>query len=280
MTTSDARRLAGRVALVTGCGRKKGIGRGIALALARAGAALAVADVEALGRRNLVEADDPDEAGWKGIESLVAEIEELGGRALPLVGDVGRGADAERMVAQAIAHFGQVDVLVNNAAAPHGLDRGWSWEVPEAAFDEVLRVNTKGVFLMSTALARHLLANKAAGRIINISSSAGRRGLAQRAAYSASKFAVIGLTQSMAAELGPHGILVNAICPGLVITPRQASRLAQGGEAGAAAQRLAGPVPRAGTPADIGEVAVFLADPAITYVTGQALNVDGGQMMI
>ena len=143
-----------------------------------------------------------------------------GSRALAQVGDVGNKDDAERMVADAIANFGKVDILVNNAAAPHGPDRDWTWKVSEEAWNEVFRVNTKGTFLMSTAVVRHLLERQAPGRIINIASTAGRHGLPQRAAYSASKFAIIGLTQAMAGELAANGITVNAICAGAMDTAR------------------------------------------------------------
>ena len=213
--------LDGQVALVTGCGRLKGLGRGIALALARAGAGTVVTDVLASGKRNASEATDPEaEVGWKGLDSLVDEISDLGARAFAQVGDVGNKDHAERMVAGAIAYFGKVDILVNNAAAPHGPDRDWTWNVSEEAWNEVFRVNTKGTFLMSTAVVRHLLERQAPGRIINIASTAGRHGLPQRAAYSASKFAIIGLTQAMAGELAANGITVNAICAGAMDTAR------------------------------------------------------------
>ena len=170
--------LDGLVALVTGCGRYQGLGRGIALALADAGADVAVNDVTAGGTRNAAEgAAIEDEIGWNGLTSLVEEIESLGRRALAVVGDVADGADANRMVDQVGKGLGPVDILVNNAGAPHGADRGLTWEVPLDAFAEVLRINTTGVFLMSSAVTRQLLGRGAAGRIINISSGAGIRGI-------------------------------------------------------------------------------------------------------
>ena len=136
-----------------------------------------------------------------------------------------------------------------------------------------MRINTTGVFLMSRAVVRHLLDRGAPGRIISISSGAGRRGYARRAAYSASKFAVHGLTESMALELAPHRITVNAVAPGTVATDRQVSRESRAGEG---AVPPPAPVGRLGTPDDIARAVVFLADAAASYITGQILSVDGG----
>lgn len=266
--------LTGQAALVTGCGRMQGIGRATALALAGAGADVVISDLVASGVHNIAEADDSERAaGWQGLDSLKAEIEALGRRAAVVTGDVSQFDDAERMVAAAIAAMGRLDILVNNAGAPHGADRGWSWEVPEDAFDKVMRINAKGVFLMSTAMVRHLVARAAPGRIVNIASGAGKRGYPKRAAYCASKFAVIGLTQSMAEELGERGITVNAVCPGPIATARQASR--QGQAVGA----IRTPVQRLGTPQDVARAVLFLVEPTADYLTGQALNVDGGLLM-
>lgn len=275
--------LDGQVALVTGCGRYRGLGRGIALALASAGADVALTDIARDGTRNVMEAGEEERAvGWKGLDSVVEEVEELGRRAVALLGDVGRAEDAQRMVDDAADALGAVDILVNNAGAPHGADRTWTWEVPEDAFDAVLRINTKGVFLMSSAVVRHLLGRESSGRIINIASGAGKRGFPQRAAYCASKFAVIGLTQSMAQELASRGITVNAVCPGAMNTARQASRAARaasGDDADAEAAPPVAPVNRLGEPLDVARAVAFLADPDADYITGQSINVDGGLIM-
>jgi len=279
-------RLDDKIALITGCGRIKGIGRGIALAFAREGADLAITDVAPVGTRNVRESgEDEARADWKGLESLAAEIEQLGRGVLTLMGDVSQKADAERMVQQTIDHFGRIDILVNNAAAPHGADRDFFWNVPEEAFDKVLAINPKGNFLMSAAVARHMLARGGSGRIISLASVAGKVGSQKRAAYSASKFAVIGLTQAMAQELAPHGITVNAICPGSVDTARnQSTRARESTDAPTAAEggeRMIRTAPdgRIATPADIAHMAVFLADPASDHITGQSINVDGGSVM-
>jgi 3-oxoacyl-[acyl-carrier protein] reductase len=277
--------LDGQVALVTGCGRLKGIGRAVALALAGAGADVAVTDIVAAGTRNISETDDAErDAGWTGLDTLVGEIEVLGRRAIALTGDVGEEADAEHMVAEAIERLGRVDILVNNAGAPHGPDRGLTWEVPVSGFDTVLRINTRGVFLMSRPVIRHLLARREKGeaidgRIVNIASGAGKRGVPERAAYCASKFAVVGLTQVMAQELGALDITVNAVCPGTIATARQASRAARQKEAGVQYEYVKAAVPRTGTGGDIARTVLFLAEPQASFITGQSINVDGGMLM-
>jgi NAD(P)-dependent dehydrogenase (short-subunit alcohol dehydrogenase family) len=217
------------------------------------------------------------QVGWQGLPSLAKELTAKGVKSLALVGDVGEKEHAERMVKEAIAGLGQIDILVNNAAAPHGPDRNWTWLVPEDAFDLVMRVNARGTFLMSSAVTRHLLERLAAGRIINISSGSGRRGQPQRAAYSASKFAILGLTQTMAAELAPHHITVNAVCPGAMATSRQThTKPASERAPGVDAPIPAAPVGRMGIPDDVARAVLFLADPAADYITGEALNINGG----
>jgi NAD(P)-dependent dehydrogenase (short-subunit alcohol dehydrogenase family) len=152
--------LDGKVVLITGCARARGMGRAMAVAFARVGADVVATDVVAGGTRNENEEGlEETRLSWKGLESLAAEVEGLGRRVATFVGDVSRAADAERMVADALGRFGRLDVLVNNAAAPHGADRRLLWEVPEEAWDAVLGVNLKGVYLMSRAVIPHMLAH-------------------------------------------------------------------------------------------------------------------------
>src|SRR5262249_52820475 len=165
------------------------------------------------------------------------------------------------------------------AGAPHGSDRNWTWLVPEEAYDSVMRINAKGVFLMSSAAIRLMLERNIKGRIINIASGAGKRGFPQRAAYCASKFAVLGLTQSMAQELGAHHITVNAISPGPIDTARQAARGGAARDGKLAQTSFQTPVPRLGIAADIARAALFFAEPSADFVTGQAVNIDGGLLM-
>jgi len=274
---------AGKVVMVTGCARARGIGRAIAVAFARAGADLVVTDVAAGGTRNENEEGlEEIRLGWKGLDSLAGEIKGLGRRVLTLVGDVSRAADAERFVADALAQFGHIDVLVNNAAAPHGADRRLLWEMPEEAWDLVIDVNLKGTFLMSRAVIPHML-KRGSGRIISMASVSGKRGTARRGAYTASKFGVIGLTQVMAQELGAHGITANAICPGSVDTSRRESTSRR---ERALAERdpnapvlSVPPTGRVARPDDIARLALFFASEASDHITGQAWNVDGGSVM-
>ena len=274
---------AGTVVLVTGCARARGIGRAISVAFARAGADVVATDVAAGGTRNENEEGlEEKRLGWKGLDSLAGEIQGLGRRVLTLVGDVSHAADAERFVAEALAQFGRIDVLVNNAAAPHGADRRLIWEVPEEAWDLVIDVNLKGAFLMSRAVIPHML-ERGSGRIINMASVSGKRGTARRGAYSASKFGIIGLTQVMAQELGAHGITANAICPGSVETSRREStsqreRALVERDPNAPVLSLP-PTGRVARPDDIARLAVFFASEASDHVTGQAWNVDGGTAM-
>jgi NAD(P)-dependent dehydrogenase (short-subunit alcohol dehydrogenase family) len=275
--------LGGKTVLITGCARARGMGRAIAVAFARAGADVVATDVATGGTRNENEEGlEEMRLGWKGLESLAGEIEGLGRHIVTTVGDVSRAADAERMVAEALAAFGHLDVLVNNAAAPHGADRRLLWEVPEEAWDLVLDVNLKGTFLMSRAVIPHML-SRSRGRIINMASISGKRGTARRGAYTASKFGVIGLTQALAQEVAAHGITVNAICPGSVDTSRRESTSRR---ERALAERdphapvlTTPPTGRVARPDDIARLALFFASDQSDHITGQAWNVDGGVVM-
>ena len=273
----------GKSVLITGCGRVRGIGRALAVAFAAAGADVTATDIAAGGTRNENEEGlEEIRQGWKGLESLAAEIQGMGRQVLTLVDDVSRPADAERFVAESLARFKRIDVLVNNAAAPHGADRRLVWEVPEEAWDLVLDVNLKGTFLMSRAVIPHMLARRS-GRIINMASVSGKRGTPRRGAYTASKFGVIGLTQVLAQELAPHGITANAICPGSVDTSRRESTSRRDR---ALAEQTPGapvlglpPTGRVARPHDIARLALFFASEQSDHITGQAWNVDGGSVM-
>jgi NAD(P)-dependent dehydrogenase (short-subunit alcohol dehydrogenase family) len=275
--------LGGKTVLITGCARARGMGRAIAVAFARAGADVVATDVATGGTRNENEEGlEEIRLGWKGLESLAGEIEGLGRRIVTTVGDVSRAADAERMVAEALAAFGHLDVLVNNAAAPHGADRRLLWEVPEEAWDLVLDVNLKGTFLMSRAVIPHML-SRSRGRIINMASISGKRGTARRGAYTASKFGVIGLTQALAQEVAAHGITVNAICPGSVDTSRREStsrrERALVEHDPRAPVLTTPPTGRVARPDDVARLALFFASDQSDHITGQAWNVDGGVVM-
>ena len=195
----------------------------------------------------------------------------MGRQVLTTEVDVTNADQVQQMVNTALAHFGKIDILVNNAGAPAGPDRVPVAELEEDVFDHVHRVNVKGTFLCSRAVVRHLIKRNNGGKIINISSTAGLRGVARFAAYCSSKFAVVGFTQCLAHEMGPYGIQVNAICPGLIETERLhgiASGLKPSGTSTEDFQaRMVerssqnNPLGRIGQPEDVANVAAFLASP-------------------
>ena len=275
--------LKGKVALVTGAGGERGIGRAIALRLAQEGADVALNDIHA--------ASAPG-SSWGGMAQVVGEIEALGRRSLGIVADIGDATQVQAMIDQVIATFGRIDILINNAAARAGRDRVPVVELDEADWDRVQRINAKGTFLCSQAAARAMLANPHSargGRIINIASTAGKNGSARYAAYCASKFAVVGFTQSLAQELAPHGINVNAICPSLVVTERiddiatalAPSNLTPEDQRAALITRASGlsPLGRMAEVNDVSALAAFLASSESDYLTGLAISVAGGSQM-
>ena len=273
--------LEGKVALVTGAGGRHGIGRAIAVRLAREGADVAVNDVTS----NPHGGSD----SWRGVDSVVDEIENLGRRSISVIADVSDAQQVEAMVSETARRLGSIDILVNNAGSVAGPDRVPVVELEEEAWDTVQRVNVKGTFLCSRAVARLMLRHGRRGKIIIISSGAGKQGIARYAAYCASKFALIGFTQSLALELAPHGINVNAICPGLVETERItgiAAALASEGESAEeyrarmfAERAKVIPIGRVADGADVADTAAFLASGQSDYLTGLSIPVSGGAMM-
>ncbi len=274
--------LTGKVALVTGAGGKNGIGRAIATRLAKEGADVAVNDIT----------EHPyaaDQTEWQGLPDVVREIKAMGRRAISVVADVSDAKQVGEMVDKTVAHFGKIDILVNNAGTIAGKDRVPVVNLAEEDWDRVQRVNVKGVFLCSQAVARHLIAQGTGGKIINMSSVTGKQGSARYAAYSASKFAVIGLTQSLAHELAPYHVNVNAICPSLVDTERVghlASALmpedlpADERRAEFARRNVAAvPLGRLAEGTDVAKMAAFLASDEAVYLTGLSITVSGGSMM-
>ena len=274
--------LNGKVALVTGAGGKNGIGRAIATRLAKEGADVAVNDIT----QHPYAADQAD---WQGLPDLVREIEATGRRAISVVADVADAAQVKKMVDQTVEHFGKIDILVNNAGTIAGKDRVPVVDLAEEDWDRVQRVNVKGVFLCSQAVARHLIAQGTGGKIINMSSVTGKRGSARFAAYSSSKFAVIGFTQSLACELAPYQVNVNAICPGLVDTERfghlasvlMPENLSADEQLAEYARRSESAVPigRLAEGADVAKMAAFLASDEAAYLSGVSITVSGGTVM-
>ena len=274
--------LTGKVALVTGAGGKNGIGRAIATRLAKEGADVAVNDIT----------EHPyaaDQTEWQGLPDVVREIEAIGRRAISAVADVSDAKQVGEMVDKTVAHFGKIDILVNNAGTIAGKDRVLVVDLTEEDWDRVQRVNVKGVFLCSQAVSRRLIAQGTGGKIINISSVTGKQGSARYAAYSASKFAVIGLTQSLAHELAPYQVNVNAICPSLVDTERvghlasalMPEDLSADEQRSEFARRNVAAVPlgRLAEGTDVAKMAAFLASDEAAYLTGLSVTVAGGSMM-
>lgn len=273
MLNSDA-----RVALITGCGKENGIGAAIAQQLAKDGFIVAASDVAAAGVDN-DNAVARAGTNWQGLDTLVTRIEEAGGQAISLTGDVSTEEGAANLVAKTIERYGRIDVLVNNAGAPHGQDRGQIEDVPLDAWEAVMAINVRGVFLMSRAAVPHMK-NQGYGRIISMSSVAGLVALPERAAYCASKAAVIGFTRSLAYDLAPLGITVNCICPGSIRTDRAISSTLRAGwsdvDEGLAERAKVIPVRRHGQPDEIAATVAHLASEKAGFITGQAIPIDGG----
>jgi 3-oxoacyl-[acyl-carrier protein] reductase len=273
--------MQGRVALITGCGRRRGIGIGIARALGAAGCAVAISDLR------------PAESGHEadGLAAIGEELRSQGASVLTVYADLSVSTDIDEAVRSVMATYGRLDVLVNNAAAVHGTDRGDPALVEVADLDAQLAVNVRAAFLLIRA-AIPIMRSQGYGRIINMSSQAGRIGTAGRAVYSMTKSGLLGLTRALAVDLGPDGITVNAICPGAIATDRltetMSSQSADGRPAEVSDDEVGRmktwedtiPMGRLGYPKDIGAAVAFLASPDAEYVTGHALAVDGGRFAL
>jgi NAD(P)-dependent dehydrogenase (short-subunit alcohol dehydrogenase family) len=283
MTTASEHPQA-RVAVITGAARRGGIGRAVAERLLRDGCAVVISD--------LVRPME-SHAGYhgSGSDELASAVQELSALGLGAVAghgcDVRRSADADALIAFAGERFGRIDVLVNNAGVAIGL--GPVVECSDADWEVNLGVMATGVFNCSRAAARQMIAQGAGGRIVTVASQAGKLGQPWLGAYSAAKFAAIGLTQSLAHELGSHGITVNAVCPGTVLTPLldvpggifdvYPARLGITREQYERKVLRTIPLGRYETPEDVAAAVGFLASGDGGYITGEALNVSGGQTM-
>jgi 3-oxoacyl-[acyl-carrier protein] reductase len=270
--------LTTRVAIVTGCGKRDGMGRAIANTLAASGVAVVVTDKQAGGVPNMrQEIVGNDTGDWRGVESLVDEITSAGGSARSLLGDISVESDARRLVDTGAEWRGRLDILVNVAAAPQGLDRQDIEEVPIDVWDRVIAINLRGTYLMSRFAVPHMRAQRW-GRIINISSQAGQVAAPKSTAYSASKAAVLGFTRALSADVAPWGVTVNAIAPGMVATSRSMLSLDPTLDVEAEVKRRGAmlAVGRSGYPEDIAAAVAYLASEASGYMTGQTLVLDGG----
>jgi len=242
--------LEGKTALITGAA--KGIGKGIALQLAREGCDIAVNDYQ-------------DAAG---AESTASEIRELGRKAVVVLADVGVSGDVDRMFHEVVESFTQLDILVNNAGI-----QTWKalLDLEERDWDRVLATNLKGCYLCTQRAGRHMK-EKGGGRIINLGSGCNKFAFPTLVAYTASRGGVEMFTKVSAVELGPYRITVNCVAPGAIETER--TRNEAGDYAGTWAKLT--PLGRVGTPLDVGRVVTFFASDASAFVTGQTIWVDGG----
>jgi 2-hydroxycyclohexanecarboxyl-CoA dehydrogenase len=252
-------KLKGKTALVTGGGR--GIGRAIALALAREGADVSVLDIL------------PDNA-----EGVRKEIETLGVKGLGLTADLTRRPEVNRAVEETIARFGRLDILVNNA--------GWDkmelfLDSEEEAWEKIIAINFKSVLYVCKA-ALPPMVERGTGKVINIASDAGRVGSTGEAVYAGTKGAVIAFSKTLAREMARYRITVNVVCPGLTETPLLQSIRDQSDRTAKVIEAVtrATPLGRVGRPEEIAEAVLFFASPGADFITGQTLSVSGGLTMV
>jgi NAD(P)-dependent dehydrogenase (short-subunit alcohol dehydrogenase family) len=242
-----------RVVVITGAGQ--GIGREYAREFAAAGAVPVLAEVNGAAA-----------------ERVAAEIEQAGGRALAVETDVADAASTEALVERVLSEFGRIDVLVNNAAIFSSLQMRPFDEIPLDEWDAVLRVNVTGSFLCARAVVPHMRA-AGWGRIVNIMSGAVPLGVRNYLHYVTSKSALVGMTNSLARELGTHGITVNAVQPGGTFTEIPRNTVTPEGKAALIANQC---IPREEVPMDLVGLVLFLSTPAAGFITGQTIACDGG----
>jgi meso-butanediol dehydrogenase/(S,S)-butanediol dehydrogenase/diacetyl reductase len=271
-------RLAGRTAVITGAGRRGGLGAGIAARLAAEGAAIVLSDVAAP-----VEPSTADPAYAREIDQLAAELQQEGNPVSTFTCDVRHWNQVQALAAHAVATHGSLDIWVNNAGIG-SIMKPLLALTPED-WTTVIDVNLTGAFFGLRAAADVMVAQGKGGRIINIASQAAKSGFAHAQAYTASKHGLVGLVRSAAIELGPHGITVNNICPNHVTTGLGAWQneyfAGVTGHASVesymAAMRARIPMGRTGLPADIAAAVAFLCSDDAAYITAESMNVSGGE---
>ncbi len=273
--------VAGKVIIVTGSGRKNGLGQGILQHFAAGGAKCVVSDLgapqEHMGADHIGSSAD--------MEEVAADLRSRGAEVIAIPCDVRKDADCKNLIAQTVAAFGRLDVMVNNAGIGYLMKP--LLETDESEWDAVLDVNLKGAFLCSKYAAQQMISQGLGGRIINIASQAAKSGFPHMAPYCASKHGMIGLTRSNAIELGAHKITVNAVCPNHVTTGLGAKQNAYFSkllgfasvDAYVANMSTKNPMGRPGLTSDTAAVCAFLASDAACYLTGEALNISGGEEM-
>jgi len=273
-------RFKGKVALVTGVGRTTGIGAGIARRFANEGADVTISDICA----DYEDAPGYGMGSWEQLNKTADGLRAMGVRAAAIRCDVTSGDEVEAMLEQTVSELGRIDILVNNAggspgAAPVMMMEEWAWR-------KTLEINATGTFLCSKAAAQRMLAQGDGGKIVNLSSRTAKTPTVYLAAYIAAKQAVIGLTRTMAIELAPFNININAVCPGYIDTEMMREGHEKMAEAAGVtvdeivAEKLKNiPLGRGGTPEDVAGVVAFLCSDDAAYMTGQAINITGGWEM-
>jgi NAD(P)-dependent dehydrogenase (short-subunit alcohol dehydrogenase family) len=271
--------LTGKTAVITGAGAKRSMGRAIAMQLASDGANVVVSDRFAVPSSVFEE-----DADWRGLDQIVSEIEGEGGSALAVEADVSSEADVEKLFRQAENKFGKIDIVVH-CVGIRGPVPTPIYEMRLDTWQMMLNINLTGAFLVGRAAARAMIPNKS-GKIVMISSMAGLKAYPGSVAYGATKHGVLGITKTLAAELGKFGINVNAICPGRFNTNFRDNYIREQAESNGLSLKEVGdkdqecPFPiwlgRSGTPQDISGVVAFLVSKAADYITGETIVVDGG----
>lgn len=271
--------LAGKVAIVTGAGRHKGLGEAMARRLASEGCKVVVSDI---GRARGPEMPGSAIGTSEEMEQIVAELRAAGGEARAIVCDVLEEAQVQSLVEQTVAAYGRLDIMVNNAGIGYLMQP--IVETSQASWDAVLGVNLRGVFFGIKHAALQMIRQGEGGRIINIGSQASKSGFVNAGAYVASKHGVVGLTRTAAVELGKHRITVNAICPNHVTTGLGAwqnqyfsGATGRSEEKYLADMRARIPLGRPGLQEDIAKACAFLASSQAEYLTAEAMNVSGGE---
>ncbi len=271
--------LKGKTAIVTGSGRRKGIGEAIIKLLAKRGCNVVVTDLGEPTGRNFAKKHIGSSSEMKAI---VREIKSAKGQAISVPCDVRKSKQVEELVAKTVKKFGKLDIMVNNAGVGYIMEEFTDFK--ESSWDAVLDVNLKGAFLCSQAAARQMIRQKSGGCIINIASQAAKSGFPFAAAYTASKHGMIGLTRSNAVELGKYGIRVNAVCPNHITTGLGhwqneffSKKLGMDYETYLQAIVDKNPLGRTGLVQDIAKAVAFLASDESDYITGEAMNVSGGE---
>lgn len=265
--------LEGKVAVVTGAGRMRSIGRWIALELARGGCDVVITGS---GRSPNRYPDDEKQVAWRDIESVADEIRNMGRRALPIVSDVTSIDSVEKLAQRVKEEFGRVDFVINNAGAARGEDRKAIVDVDPAAWLNVINVNLNGAFNMCHVFGKQLIEQNTGGAIINISSIGGKMLPPNNAAYASSKAGLHAMTACMSGEVGQYGIRVNAICPGIIETSRM-DDIPRGEVWDGMVKELI-PLGRAGDPQEIGWMTAYLCSDQGAWISGQMYSVDGGHV--